>query len=72
MYLYLVLLLLYLPYLHTGIIGLLKGDRKKFFKNCQFTSYVVIFCQGTFFSIAKLEFYLFSNDAIFKDCALFK
>ena len=72
MYLYLVLLLLYLPYLHTGIIGLLKGDRKKFFKNCQLTSYVAIFCQGTFFSITKLEFYLFSNDAIFKDCALFK
>ena len=72
MFLYLVLLLLYLPYLHTVIIGLLKGDRKKFFKNSQLTSYVVIFCQGTFFSIAKLEFYLFYNDAIFKDRALFK
>ena len=55
-----------------------KGERKKFLKNCQFTSYAIIFGQKTFFSIIKLVFrgksgfYLFCYNAIFKDRVLFK
>ena len=51
---------------------------RKFLKNCQLTSYLVIFGQRTFFSITKLVFrekresYLLSNNVIFKDRVLFK
>ena len=34
----------------------LKGERNKFLKNCQVTSYIIIFGQGTFFSFIKLVF----------------
>ena len=33
---------------------LLKGECKKLLKNCQLTSYAIIFCQSTLFSIIKL------------------
>ena len=50
-----------------------KGERNKFLKNCQLTFYAVVFGHRTSFSIIKLdfrekhEFYLFSNNVIFKD-----
>ena len=55
-----------------------KGERKKFLKNCQLTSYAIMFGQRTFSSIVKLvfrgkrEFNLFHYNAIFKDRVLFK
>ena len=56
----------------------LKGERKTFLKNCELTSYAIIFGQITFFSIIKLVFrgkrgfYLFHYNAVFKDRVLFK
>ena len=56
----------------------LKGEREKFFKNCQLTSYAIGFGQRTFFSIINLifrekhEFYIFYNSLIFKFRILFK
>ena len=47
-------------------------------KNCQLTSYGIIFGQRSLFSFIKLafreklEFYLLYYNAIFKDCILFK
>ena len=35
---------------------IIKGECKRFLKNCQLTSYVVILGQGTFFSITKVVF----------------
>ena len=50
------------------------GERKKFLKNCQLSSYVIIFGQVTFFSVKKLVFsekrdsYLFYyHNTIIKD-----
>ena len=60
------------------ILRQLKGERNKFLKNCQVTSYTIIFGKRTFFSIIKLafweklEFYLFYCNAIFKDRVLIK
>ena len=57
--------------------GPFKENVRKFFKNCQLSSFVLIFGQRTFFLIIKLvfrgksEFYLFCYNAILKDCALF-
>ena len=33
-----------------------KGESKKFLKNCQLTSYAIIFDQTTFFPMIKLVF----------------
>ena len=57
--------------------GPLKENERKFLKNCQLSSYAIIFGHRTFFLIIKLgfrgksEFYLFFNNAILKDCVLF-
>ena len=57
--------------------GPLKENERKIFKNCQLSSYAIIFGHRTFFLIIKLifrgksEFYLFCYNAILKDCVLF-
>ena len=56
---------------------MLKENVRSFTKNCQLTSYAIIFGQITLFYKnlffrEKQEFYLFSNKVIFKDCVLFK
>ena len=62
----------------TIIICMIKEEHDKFFKNCQLTSYAIIFGPRTLFSIIKLafsgkhEFYSFYNDIIFKDSIFFK
>ena len=54
-----------------------KGESKKFLKNCQLTSYAIIFDQTTFFPMIKLvfrgkrEFYLLLK-RILKDRVLLK
>ena len=59
-------------------ILILKENVDIFLKNCKLTFYAIIFGQGTFFSMIKLdfrgkrEFYLFYYNAFFEDRVLFK